>query len=80
LAEALKFNYPELFWDPLVRAVALGRLGRQSEAKTALGQLLTLVPDFSTQGRLLISRYVKVDDLVDGIIDGLRKAGLADLG
>jgi len=42
--------------------------------------LLTLVPDFSTQGRLLISRYVKVDDLVDGIIDGLRKAGLADLG
>mgnify|MGYP001823575979 FL=1 len=80
LSEALKFNYPELFWDPLVRAVALGRLGRQSEAKTALGQLLTLVPDFSTQGRLLISRYVKVDDLVDGIIDGLRKAGLADLG
>ena len=80
LAEALKFNYPELFWDPLVRAVALGRLGRQSEAKRALGQLLTLVPDFSTQGRLLISRYVKVDDLVDGIIDGLRKAGLADLG
>jgi hypothetical protein len=39
----------------------------------------TLVPDFSTQGRLLISRYVKVDDLVDTIIEGLRQAGLADI-
>ncbi len=80
LAEALKFNYPELFWDPVMRAAALGRLGRQSQAKAAVGQLLKLEPDFVTRGRLLISRYVKVDNLVDGIIDGLRKAGLADLG
>ena len=80
LAEALKFNYPELFWDPLVRAAALGRLGRHDEAKTAVGQLLKLEPDFATRGRLLISRYVKVDDLVDTIIEGLRQAGLADLG
>ena len=79
LAEALKFNYPELFWDPVMRAAAFGRLGRQSQAKTAVGQLLKLEPDFATRGRLLIGRYVKVDDLVDGIIDGLRKAGLADL-
>jgi len=79
LAEALKFNYPELFWDPVMRAAAFGRLGRQSQAKTAVGQLLKLEPDFATRGRLLIGRYVKVDDLVDGVIDGLRKAGLADL-
>ena len=31
------------------------------------------------RGRLMINRYVKVDDLIDGIINGLRKAGLADL-
>jgi len=79
LAEALKFNYPELFWDPVMRAAALGRLGRQSEAKTAVGQLLTLDPDFATRGRLLISRFVKVDDLIDTIIEGLQKAGLVDL-
>jgi hypothetical protein len=38
-----------------------------------------LEPDFATRGRLLISRYVKVDDLVDTIIEGVRKAGLVDL-
>ena len=79
LAEALKFNYPELFWDPLMRAAALGRLGRQAEANTAIRQLLELVPDFAVRGRGIIGSYVKVDDLVDKVIEGLRKAGLADL-
>ena len=78
-AEALKFNYPKLFWDPLIRAASLYRLGRQNEAKTAVGQLLKLEPEFATRGRRLISNYVKVDDLVDTIIEGLRKAGLADI-
>jgi hypothetical protein len=44
-----------------------------------VGELLKLKPDFATRGRLLISRYVKVDELVDKIIEGLRKAGLVDL-
>jgi adenylate cyclase len=79
LAEALKFNFPEMFWDPVMRAAALCRLGRQNEATAAVGQLLKLEPDFKSCGRWLISRYVKVDALVDTIIEGLRKAGLADL-
>ena len=78
-AEALKFNFPELYLDPMMRAAALGQLGRQEEAKAAASQLLKLEPDFATRGRWLVSRYVKVDDLVDTIIEGLRKAGLADL-
>ena len=77
--EAMKFNYPGLFWDPVMRAAALSQLGRQNEAKTAVSQLLKLEPDFATRGRWLIGRYLKVDDLVDTIIEGLRKAGLADL-
>jgi adenylate cyclase len=79
LTEALKFNFPETYLDPMMRAAVLGRLGRQKEAKTALNQLLKLEPDFATRGRSLISRYVKVDDLIDTIIEGLRKAGLTDL-
>ncbi|MGB5749818.1 MAG: hypothetical protein WBM69_22770 [Desulfobacterales bacterium] len=79
LAEALKFNFPGLYLDPLMRAAALTQLGRQNEAKTAVSQLLKLEPDFATRGRGMISRYVKVDDLVDKIIEGLAKAGLADL-
>ena len=78
LAEALKFNYPEMFWDPLMRAVSLGQLGRLDEARSAVDELLKLEPDFAGQGRRLISRYVKVDDLIDRIIEGLNKAGLDD--
>jgi adenylate cyclase len=77
--EALKFNCPDLFWDPLMRAAALGQMGRAHEARTAVGELLKLEPDFATRGRRLISYYVKVDDLVNRIIQGLRKAGLGDI-
>ena len=79
LAEALKFNYPELFWDPVMRAAALSQLGKRDEAKTAIDQLLELEPDFATRGRWMMSRYVKVEALIDSIIEGLRKAGLADI-
>jgi adenylate cyclase len=75
-AEALKFNYPELYLDPMMRAAALGQMGKHNDAKFAVEQLLKLRPDFSAHGRWLISRYVKVDALIDSIIEGLRKAGL----
>ena len=78
LAEALKFNFPELYLDPMMRAAALGQMGKQKEAKTAIGEMLKLVPDFATRGRSLMSRYIKVNDVVDSILKGLQKAGLAD--
>jgi adenylate cyclase len=78
-AEALKFNFPALYLDPLIRALALRRMGRQKEAEAAVGQLLELEPDFPTRGRWLISRYVKVPDLIDTIIEELRRAGVTDI-
>jgi adenylate cyclase len=74
--EALAFQIPHLFWDPLLRAAALGRLEREEEGDQALGELLHLRPDFSTSGRFLISCFVKSDSLIDGLLDGLRRAGL----
>jgi adenylate cyclase len=79
LTEALKFNCPDLFWDPLMRAAALGRMGREQEAKTAVGELIRLEPDFAVRGRTLIRHYVKVDGLADTLIEVLRQAGLADI-
>ena len=76
---ALKFNNPELFWDPLMRAAALGRMGGASEARSAIVELLGLIPDFASSGPRLIGRYVKVDELIDELIEGLQKAGLGDL-
>jgi adenylate cyclase len=77
--EALNFNFPELYLDPMMRAAALGQLERQKKAKTALSQLLKLEPNFATRGRLLIGRYVKVEEIIDAIFEGLNKAGLVDI-
>lgn len=80
LAEALAFNYADLFWDPLMRAAALGQMGRTGEAQAAMRQLLELVPDFAEVGTELISGYVKVDELTGKLMDGLQKAGLNSIG
>jgi adenylate cyclase len=78
-AEALRFNFPELFWDPVMRAAALIQMGKIPEAKSAVDELRRLIPDFENGGRRLIGLYVKVDDLVDKVVEGLRKAGLGDI-
>ena len=77
--EALRFNYPDLFWDPVMRAAALGQMGRVDDAGSAIDDLLKLVPDFTDRGRRLIRRYVKVDGMILKIIEGLKKAGLDDI-
>jgi adenylate cyclase len=74
--EARAFQMPQLFWDPLLRAAVLGRLGREQEGAQALAELLHLRPDFSTAGPFLISCYAKFPYLVEGLLDGLRPAGL----
>jgi len=74
--EAMAFQMPQLFWDPLLRAAALGRLGRKKEGSRALAELLRLRPDFPTAGPFLISCYAKFPYLIDGLLDGLRQAGL----
>jgi adenylate cyclase len=74
--EALAFQMPQLFWDPLLRAAALGRLGRQKEGAQALAELLHLRPDFPAAGPFLISCYAKFPYLVEGLLEGLRLAGL----
>jgi tetratricopeptide (TPR) repeat protein len=72
---SLKFNMPMHFWDPLERAAALGQLGRTSEAQQAIGQMLRLRPDFADHPRRYLECYILQDELVDQVIDGLRKGG-----
>lgn len=76
LQEAQQFQMPQFFWDRLLRAAALGQLGREREAAQAVVELLQLKQDFSTNGPFLIGCYVKFKDLTDALLDGLRKAGL----
>jgi adenylate cyclase len=76
-AETLHFRTPLLFWDPLIKAATLGLLGRIHEGKEALEDLLKLKPNFSTRGRVLIKHYIKFDDILARMIEGLNKVGLS---
>jgi 5,10-methylenetetrahydrofolate reductase len=60
----------------MLRAATLGQLDQKSEAKQHISELKLLKPNFESNARYLISRYVKEDDLVEQLVDGLQKAGL----
>ncbi len=74
--ETTNFRKSWTFWTPVLRAVPLGQLGRIVEGKQAVEQLLALKPDFPSRGRKLIKHYIKFDDIVEKMIEGLAKAGL----
>jgi len=76
-AEILNFRTRLLFWDPLIKAATLGLLGRIDEGKESVEDLLKLKPNFKSRGRVLIGNYVKFDDIVGRIIEGLNKVGLS---
>jgi adenylate cyclase len=74
--ETLHFTMPKLFWDPLLKAAACGHLGKIEEGQACVRALLALKPDFAQRGRILIGRYVKFEDIVDRIIEGLGILGM----
>jgi hypothetical protein len=76
LEEAEKYLIPSLFWGPMLRVAALGQLNRLDEAKPNIAHLLQLKPEFESKARYLISRFVKENELVEHVLDGLRKAGM----
>ncbi len=76
LFEANCFNTPDFFLDPLIRAASLGQLSHYSEARKAVDELLILKPDFERQGRRWILRVVFMEEHLDMLAVGLRKAGL----
>jgi TolB-like protein len=76
LNEAMKFDSPKIFWDPLLKAVTFALCGKQKEAKNSLEDLLRLKPDFHQKSLFYINMFVKFDDLRQLIYKGLEKAGL----
>ena len=76
LSSAYSFNTPEFFWDPLIRAATLGKLGRLPEASSAADQLLAIEPNFRMKGRNLMRRLAYQEETVELLAAGLQKAGL----
>jgi hypothetical protein len=74
--QTLNFGRPEFFWEPLMQAAVLGQMDRCEEGKRAVERLLSFKPDFPSRGRVLIKHYIKFDEIVDRMIDGLAKVGL----
>ena len=74
--ETQNFRTPLLFWDSLLKAATFGLLGRHEEGKLAVETLLKLKPDFPTRGQVLIQHYIKFEEIVERVIDGLSKVGL----
>ncbi len=74
--ETMRLKKPANFWDPLAKAATLGLLGRYDEGERFAEKLLELKPDFAGKARDLIGRYIKFEEIVERIIEGLNKVGL----
>ena len=75
LEAAARVNMPSYFHTHALRAAALGQLGRREDAQKALQDLLALRPDFADAARQEYAKWYS-PELVEQLIDGLRKAGL----
>jgi adenylate cyclase len=66
------------YWDEVMIAALLGRLGRSDEARPHVDAVRAQMPDFAGRARNLIERGLKIPRVVDGLIEGLRRVGLAE--
>lgn len=72
---AVKFD-TGLFWDPLVRAMTAGQMGRQAEAASALQELLKMYPVIPVNRLHSMRRLFYLQEHVEPVLEGLLKAGL----
>jgi TolB-like protein len=77
LACANRVDVPGLFWPFLVMASACGHLGRKAEAAAAVRDLLAIDPEFAAHARANVGTWHFASGLMEPILEGLRKAGLA---
>jgi len=76
LKEAYKFRTPVLFWSKVYLLACLGQLNRKTNVKNEIIKLKKLKPDFEEKAYMLISRFIKEEELVIKLLEGLKKAGL----
>ena len=77
LALALKMNLPNNEGIQVGLAAAYGQLGEAEKAKATLEQIRATQPGFADDPRRWFARRRIPDELVESLMGGLRKAGLA---
>lgn len=78
LAETRSYRPFIDFWDDVMIAAMLGRLDRSDEAQPHVEAIRASKPDLAARAGELIGRSLKITDLVDELVDGLRRAGLTE--
>jgi TolB-like protein/Flp pilus assembly protein TadD len=73
---ALKINMPTYFFTHASLASVYGQLGDQPAARQAVRELLAQKPDFAATAREEWERWIGSGELLEELLDGLRKAGL----
>jgi tetratricopeptide (TPR) repeat protein len=76
---ALRLNAPQNYYTHAVLAICYAQLDRMEEARKALRDMLALKPNYAEVARELHGRWID-PDLVEQLMDGLRKAGLEIAG
>jgi len=76
---ALHLNAPKNYYTHAVLAICYAQLGQMEEARRALRDMLALKPNYAQVARELHGRWIE-PDLVEQLMDGLRKAGLEIAG
>ena len=74
--ETLKLNSPALFWDHIAKTASLGLLGNIEDGRKSAADLLKLKPDFAERGPKMIRHFIKFENIVERIIDGLNAVGI----
>jgi adenylate cyclase len=77
LAEARTHRPFIAFWDDVVQAAILARLGRLDEAREQVAAALAMRPDIEGRVDELLRRALKIQPLVDDLVIHLERAGLA---
>ena len=75
LDAAVRLNMPGYFNAAAALAAAFGQLGDREASQRAVKDLLALRPDYAEAAREEFEKYFD-RELVEHLIDGLRKAGL----
>ncbi len=74
---ALRIQMPVYFWVPAMCAAAFGQLGERQAAQRAAEDLLAIKPEFAQEAREEFGKWFEAE-LVEHLLEGLRKAGLKD--
>ena len=73
---ALKINFPDNYMVQASLTAAYAMNGEQGKAEQALAHLLEIRPDYSEDPRAPFRTRGMPSELIEGLMDGLRQAGL----